>query len=112
MTLSSTQLRVVDYLQAHGGRLLRWPGGFWTTPDTLLPGGSAIGTVHEQRLQDGGYNYDRHGAPVWYTTIQTVRALEKRGVLEREQVQKEWCDPRRLRRLTTTIDSAEGGLTP
>lgn len=88
--LSATQQQVVDYLRAHGGRLTRWPGGFWTTVDTKLPGGSEIGRVN-------GYSYALHGAPAWYTTIHTVRALERKGVLEREHVfRQEWDDIRRL----------------
>jgi hypothetical protein len=89
--LSKTQQEVVDYLRTHGaGCLCRWPGGFWTTTDTKLPGGSEIGRVD-------GYNYSLHGAPVWYVTIGTVRALEKKGVLGREHVfAHEWNDIRRL----------------
>ena len=49
--LSPKQQEVVTYLRAHGsGRLTRWPGGFWTTVDTKLPGGREIGQVD-------GYTY-------------------------------------------------------
>jgi hypothetical protein len=88
--LSAEQARVVAYLREHGGQLTRWPGGFWTTPDTRLPGGSRIDRVD-------GYRYELHGAPVWYTSTQTVRAMERKGVLARTHTfTQEWCDTRTL----------------
>jgi len=75
--LSPEQQRVVECVKAHGGELIRLPGGFWTAPHTPVCRAS--------------------GAPEWFTTVQTVRALEKKGVLVRANVFKEeWRDTRRL----------------
>jgi len=72
------QVRVLDYLQMHGGVLVRLPGGFWTTPDTP-----------KQRVVDQQW-------PEWSTTIQTVRAMEKKGLLQRtNRFPEEWRDDRR-----------------
>lgn len=32
--LTQTQQQCLDYVKAHGGVLIRKPGGFWTTPTT------------------------------------------------------------------------------
>lgn len=57
-----------------GGRLVRRPGGFWTTPNA--------GT-------------NKYGAPFWYVSVQTVRAMERKGLLRRtHELPEEWRDPR------------------
>lgn len=106
-TMSLTQRNAVAYIAAHGGRIDYFRGGFWTTPDTRLPGGSPIGQVDAERRADGGYTYERHGAPDWYIGTRTVQAMERLGVLVRAGVYAEaWRDPRLLvvsRLLSTTL---------
>jgi hypothetical protein len=54
---------VVERMQATGGTIERWPGGFWTTPGT---------------------GFDEAGAyrvPHWYVGTNTVAALVARGYL-------------------------------
>lgn len=58
-----------------GAFLVRWPGGFWTVE---------------------GCEEAKPGVPTWNTTIGTVRAMEKRGWLNRDKQTQEWRDPRRL----------------
>lgn len=60
--LSKTQQESVAYIRAHGGLIERRMGGFWTTPDT--PIGS------ERNLD------------TWSIGINTVRALERKGILK------------------------------
>ena len=64
MKLSDTMLDVVAKMRAAGGRLERWPGGFWTTP------GMAVKSISQ------GYRI-----PVWSTSTHTVKALAARGVI-------------------------------
>lgn len=70
---------------AHGGRLLCEPGGFWTYPEAPRvqrwegPLGRAPHTVE---------------APVWWVSVQTVRAMERNGWVVRAGVQEEWKDER------------------
>lgn len=60
----------------HGGRLVRLRGGFWTTP---------------------GMPTNARGAPSWYVDVRTVRAMERLGVLRREDGPgPEWCADRVL----------------
>ena len=61
--LSPTQAQAVAVIKARGGKIERWPGGFWTTP----------GIEFDQRP---GYR-----VPNWYVGAGTVKALEKLGVL-------------------------------
>lgn len=62
-TLSSTQLEVLAKMRAGGGRIERWPGGFWTIPGTAFDDAS-------------GYR-----VPEWYAVTTTVRALAARGLI-------------------------------
>ena len=67
MKLSPTQLDVLAKMRAAGGRIERWPGGFWTTPGT-----EAV------NIADRGKDYQ---VPEWYAGISTLRALEKAGMV-------------------------------
>lgn len=78
MRPSPTQLGVLIELYATGGRLERWPGGFWTTPG------------RESRDLGAGR------IPNWSVGTNTVRAMTKAGWLEAEPGHPEWCAPRRL----------------
>lgn len=77
VSLSKTQAGVVSKLaEQQGRRLVRVPGGFWTVADVAVP---------------------PYGVPTWWVTIQTVRALEKKGVLVRtNEFPEEWRDTRVL----------------
>jgi hypothetical protein len=81
--LTVKQFEVVERLLAEPTRrLIRIPGGWWTTPSTPKgrPGFSAWPDL-----------------PAWATTIQVVRALETRGLLARtHESREEWQDPRVL----------------
>jgi len=91
-SLSRTQLEVILKLSdpASPGVLERWPGGFWTTP---------------------GMERKEHGWPVWSTTVQTVQALERKGLLRRMFIYpEEWRDDRQL--TEAWLDLALGGLEP
>lgn len=69
------QTRVLEYLRAHGGILVRRPGGFWTTPDAK------------------GQQVAMTMVPDWYTTVQTVRAMGKKGLLVRaNRWREDWRD--------------------
>lgn len=73
--LSPEQERVAAYIAEHGGVIRRSSGGFWTTDDTVR---------------------NRRG-PVWFTTVRTVRAMERKGALVRVgSFAEEWRDDRRL----------------
>lgn len=76
--LSKTQQQVLRKLQDHAPAVLvRRPGGFWTWD---------------------GCPADVRGVPAWWVTVQTVRALERLGVLERtNRYQEEWLDSRQLK---------------
>lgn len=68
MNLSATQQRVLDEMVASRRPLVRWPGGFWVLQ----------GTEAEHRP---GFNVP---VPVgWFVTVQTVRAMERQGLLVR-----------------------------
>lgn len=78
---STEQIKVLQRLIETGARLERRPGGFWVTTGT-----------REVPSVTGRDMY-----PEWSTTIQTVRALEKRGWLRRCNLDfEEWKDPREL----------------
>lgn len=67
-TLSPTQQDVVAKMRAAGGRIERWPGGFWTTP------GTAFTMSHGGGL--GSYK-----VPDWWIGVRTLYALEKAGLI-------------------------------
>lgn len=77
MRLSPTQQDALRHLAASpSGKLVRIPGGFWATPETPLMARSI---------------------PKWNVTIQTVRAMESLGLLERrEGAAPEWAADRFL----------------
>lgn len=62
--LSDTMLVVLGQMRRAGGRIERWPGGFWTTPGTKV------------EREDAGYKI-----PAWWCSTQTVQALARRGVI-------------------------------
>lgn len=61
--LSPEMVEVVGRMRAAGGRLVRWPGGFWTTPGQPTRSSTP---------------YD---VPVWYASTGTVQALARRGLI-------------------------------
>ncbi len=67
MKLSPTMTEVLGKMRAAGGRIERWPGGFWTTP------GQPFTT------RDGGGGL--YKVPAWWTATGTVRALADRGLI-------------------------------
>lgn len=79
-SLSEFQVRAVAAIKEHGGRAIPAGGGYWNGADgtrlTVEPvGNSASGIV----------------------STQTIRALERLGVLIRDNVdQREWRDSRSL----------------
>ncbi len=76
MKISPTMLDVLKHL-AGGQRLHRWPGGYWTTWPW-------------ERGKDFPFGE-------WHTDISTIRALERRGLVERCFADdREWCDERRI----------------
>jgi hypothetical protein len=67
-----------------GKRLIRMQGGFWSTADT-----AAVTVDGVPRKKEGEW---------WVGTV-TVRAMEKRGLLERcHEYPQEWRDSRRATR--------------
>jgi hypothetical protein len=77
-------------------RIVRLPGGFWTTPDDPM-GGRVLALG---RFDNGG------STPSWHTGTQTVRAMERRGWLQRTNTYaEEWRDDREL----TEAGRAAGG---
>lgn len=76
MKVSETQLDVLGQMR-ESGKIERLSGGFWTTP---------------------GMSFDPRGAPDWHVTVQTIRAMEKKGLLERREGESEpeWCAARYL----------------
>ena len=68
MALSSTQQQAVAKIRADGGKIERWPGGFWTTPGMTF-------------VQRNGYR-----APDWYVTVQTIAVLSRLGLLRKTKV--------------------------
>lgn len=94
--LSPTQQSVLDklrdpHLRAVLGKaptLYRVPGGFWTYRGCMSKTGA-----HRMGID----NDDRHSIPDWSVTIQTVRAMERAGLLRRLNVHREeWRDERGL----------------
>jgi hypothetical protein len=86
MALSRSQLGVIERLSASGasGVLARWPGGFWAPPETPWEWHKSLG-------------HEPHMAPKWYTAVQTVRSLERLGLLTRSNRHPEaWRDDREL----------------
>ena len=81
MKLSATQRGVLDVLATlptANQRLVRWPGGFWTHPQAREV---------------------RPGVPDWSIGVQTVRSMERAGLLVRAgEHPEEWRDPRVLAR--------------
>lgn len=84
--LSKTQADVVAKLTEHQAVLVRWPGGFWTYEGCPAKPGDARNDA----------------VPEWWVTVQTVRALDRAGVLVRlGRHPEEWQDARALVSLRT-----------
>jgi hypothetical protein len=68
--LSKTQTEVVRRLKETGKPLQRWPGGFWTTeqPPAAM----------------------NKPAPEWWCGTQTVRVLERVGVIVPKDQKRDW----------------------
>ena len=76
MKPSSTQVDVAKQMAKRDGRIARERGGFWTVSPMTR---------------------SASGAPDWYVSIQTIRAMESRGWLQRRNVHaEEWRDEREL----------------
>jgi len=97
---SLAQLEVIEKLTEPGsdGVLERWPGGFWTTPGI------------EWRWQKD-IGHEPYRLPRWYTTVHTVRAMEKKGLLRRMgHHPEEWRDDRQI--TEAWLDLGLGELQP
>lgn len=83
--LSGHQADFVSHVKANGGKIVRKPGGFW----------------HAE-----GSKMDAKGIPEKWTQIQTIRALEAKGVIERtHEFPEEWKDSRRVVKSATGIEA-------
>ena len=81
MNASAEQAKVLRAMAADGERIVRLPGGFWVTPSVTL-----------DTIRSAPY-----AEPKPYTSIQTVRAMERKGLVERtHEYPEEWRDTRRL----------------
>lgn len=82
--LSATQHAVIERMLETGQPLERWRGGFWTIkgcPYTLRR--DAVG--------------DMYRSPDWHVGTNTVKAMERAGLLKRANVHgEEWRDERIL----------------
>lgn len=80
--LSEHQKRVLKILQDRGSKLMRFPGGFWVTLDAKMRG-----HILSPEPVSGEF----------WTDIRTIRAMERKGVLERTFIfTEEWRDTRQL----------------
>ena len=64
--LSDTQRETVRRMKDAGGKIERWPGGFWTTP---------------------GMTQNLRGYPEWSVTTHTIKALVRKGVIKESKLQ-------------------------
>jgi hypothetical protein len=63
-SLSPVQQDAVDTARVSGGRLVRWPGGFWTYPGVALAEGGSSDRV-----------------PTWHVSTNTIKGLLRRGAV-------------------------------
>jgi len=70
MKPSPSQRETLEKMAADDGTIVRVPGGFWTTRRGA------------NDLTPGGY-------PRWYTVLQSIRAMERRGWVVRRNVYTE-----------------------
>jgi hypothetical protein len=103
LAISPTQREVIFRMRRAGKRLVRRPGGKWVLEGTAKPTPPGWSKRPDRRNLrtapwgpfDGADEFGR--ARSWSVDVRTVRALEKRGLLERTyEDPREWCDPRRL----------------
>jgi len=75
--LSDSQFEAMKWCYEHGGHLVHWPGGFWTVV--------GIDSVPRDK-----------SVPAWSCGTNTVRSLERLGMLVREMApgRPEWADGR------------------
>lgn len=71
LNLSKTMLEVIEAMKTHGN-LVRYDGGFWSWEDV------EIEHVRFNRMQ----NFD---VPAWHCDVKTLRALERRGLVELDE---------------------------
>jgi len=70
--LSPAMQQALNFMRAHG-RLVRWPGGFWTYPECP--------TTRVQQSRAGV-----HHVPEWFAGVKTLEALEARGLTVLQKV--------------------------
>lgn len=68
--MSPTQKKAIEHLRSAGGRLHRWPGGYWTT---------------EQMPPDKS-----KARPDWWVGTRTVSALERAGLIRPVVPRPDW----------------------
>lgn len=85
--LSAAMVAALDEIQARGGRLVRYQGGYWSTPAAECHG----------------------GRPAWYIGTPTVNALVSRGRL----AFTEWHDPAKsLFPIAATLEASPDETPP
>jgi DNA-binding HxlR family transcriptional regulator len=79
--ITNTQAEALRKMHAENSVLRRVPGGFWTTSATQF------------RKSIGG------PVPEWWVTVGTIRALQRKGLIEKCGVDaRDWADDRKLTR--------------
>lgn len=67
--MSPHQQEALDQAKAAGGKLVRWPGGFWTVP----------GCSVQRHVKDPVWG--DHDVPTWWARTATVKALIRSGAV-------------------------------
>lgn len=67
-------IKVIEQMEMHG-EMIRYPGGFWSWK------GVEIQHIHFKCMED----YD---VPSWYCDVKTLRALDKRGIVNLDETKK------------------------
>ena len=81
---SLTQVLALRRMATSNGIIQRIPGGFWISGNIVIKPNGSPESAPLQPLNE-----------VW-CDIQTVRAMERRGWIERLNELDEWRDPRRI----------------
>lgn len=81
-------------LREHDAALVHWPGGFWTWDGCDM-----------QRFHELATGARTDAVPTWWVGIQTVRGLERLGLIARVgRHPQEWKDARALTDMGRTVN--------
>lgn len=96
LNLSNKMMEVLNVMENHNGKLVRWKHGFWTYEGAISRYDETIAkypNFYDKAIEEPYSTFSRNMelaklVPIWKCDVKTLRALEKRGLVLVDEANK------------------------